>query len=142
HTRGESLLMVMTWSALVGAALQLAVLLPAARALVGGLRHRIDTADPSVREAVQRLPAALAGRGVIQLSGLVDMSLVGALGRAGENAVFNYAQPLSLLPMSLLGTGEAAAQLPAMAGETAQEDVALRHAALRARLGASLARIT
>src|SRR5262249_13287120 len=81
------------------------------------------------------------GRGVIQISGLIDTALVSFLG-AGAVSSFTNAQVVYLLPMSLLGTGEAAAALPEMAGETAENDRERRDAALRKRLGASLARIT
>lgn len=63
---GTSLATVLAWSALVGAGLQLLVLLPAARGLLGELRPRFDRADESVREAARRLPSALLGRGVVQ----------------------------------------------------------------------------
>jgi putative peptidoglycan lipid II flippase len=139
--RGQPLAHALAWSALVGAGLQLLLLLPAARSLLGSLRPRFDTKDPAVGEAARRLPAAIAGRGIIQISGLVDNLLVSFLG-TGAIAVFGYAQTIYLLPMSLLGTGEAAAALPEMARETADEDLARRNAALRARLGASMARIT
>ena len=139
--RGEPLAMAVAWSALVGAGLQLLLLLPAARALLGDLTPRFDHRDENVREAARRLPAALLGRGVIQISGLIDMALVSFLG-PGANATFTYAQTVYLLPMSLLGTGEAAAALPAMAGESAEQDLEVRNAALRRRLGASIARIT
>jgi putative peptidoglycan lipid II flippase len=139
--RGEPLAIALAWSALAGAALQLLLLLPAARALLGGIRPRLDRADPSVREAARRLPSALLGRGVIQISGLIDTALVSFLG-AGAIASFTSAQAVYLLPVSLLGTGEAAAALPEMASETANPDRARRDAALRKRLGASLARIT
>ncbi|KYF90039.1 virulence factor MviN, partial [Sorangium cellulosum] len=139
--RGEPLAEALAWSAFAGAALQLALLLPAARALLGGLAPRLDARDPSVREAAGKLPAALLGRGIIQVSGLVDTLLVSFLG-AGANAAFNYAQTIYLLPMSILGTGEAAVALPEMARDTAEADVARRNEALSRRLGASLARIT
>lgn len=139
--RGQPLAHALAWSALAGAGLQLLLLLPAARSLLGSLRPRIDTKDPAVGEAARRLPAAIAGRGVIQISGLVDNLLVSFLG-TGAIAVFGYAQTIYLLPMSLLGTGEAAAALPEMARDTADEDKDRRNAALRSRLGASLARIT
>ncbi len=141
HARGESLMMAVAWGAFAGAGLQLIVLLPAARSLLGGLTPRLDHRDAGVREAARRLPGALVGRGVIQLSGLVDTMLVSHLGD-GANAIFAYAQLIYLLPMSLLGTGEAAASLPEMASDTADDDLGRRHAALRDRLGASLARIT
>ncbi|XXX82103.1 murein biosynthesis integral membrane protein MurJ [Sorangium sp. So ce134] len=139
--RGEPLAEALAWSAFAGAALQLALLLPAARSLLGGLAPRFDARDPSVREAAGKLPAALLGRGIIQVSGLVDTLLVSFLGD-GANAAFNYAQTIYLLPMSVLGTGEAAVALPEMARDTAEADVARRNEALSRRLGASLARIT
>ena len=138
--RDEALAMALAFSALVGAALQLVVLLPAARALLGGIRPRFDRADPNVREATRRLPGVLLGRGVIQISGLIDTALVSFLG-TGAQASFGYAQTIYLLPMSLLGTGEAAAALPEMAGDTAEVDRDKRNAALRARVGASLSRV-
>jgi putative peptidoglycan lipid II flippase len=138
--RGEALAEALAWSALAGAALQVLLLLPTARSLLGSLRPRLDTAAPAVREAARRLPAALAGRGVIQISGFIDTLLVSFLGK-GAVAVLGYAQTIYLVPMSLLGTGEAAAALPEMAGDTAEADRSLRDAALRSRLGASIARI-
>lgn len=138
--RGEPLAEALAWGAFAGAALQLGLLLPAARRLLGGIGPRLDVRDPSVREAASKLPAALIGRGVIQVSGLVDTLLVSFLG-PGANAAFSYAQTIYLLPMSLLGTGEAAAALPEMAREVADADLDRRNAALRRRLGASLARV-
>ncbi len=139
--RGEPLLAVLVWSALAGAVVQLLVLLPAVRALLGELRPRLDRADPRFREAVARLPNALLGRGVLQLSGLLDIALVSFFG-TGAQATMNTAQMIYFLPMALLGTGEAAATLPDMASDMAEADVALRNGRLRARLGASLARVT
>jgi putative peptidoglycan lipid II flippase len=139
--RGRALAMVLAWSALGGACLQLLVLLPAARTLLGGLRPHIDRADPNLREAARRLPGVLLGRGVIQISGLVDAALVSFLGE-GARAVFKYASAIYLVPMAVLGTGEAAASLPEMASDTADVDRERRNASLRGRLGASLARVT
>ncbi len=139
--RGESLAMALAWSAFAGACLQLLVLLAAARALIGGLRPRFESDDPNVHDAARRLPGVLLGRGVIQISGLVDAALVSFLG-AGARAVFGYALLIYLLPMSVLGTGEAAASLPDMAADTADVDHERRNASLRRRLGASLARVS
>jgi putative peptidoglycan lipid II flippase len=138
--RGAALAMALAWSALVGAGLQLLVLLAAARGLLGGLRPRLDGDDPNLREAARRLPGVLLGRGVIQLSGLIDAALVSFLGE-GARAVFGYAQSLYVFPMSVLGTGEAAASLPEMASDTADQDHERRNESLRRRLGASLARV-
>ena len=139
--RGEALLTTLVWSALAGAVVQILVLLPAVRAMLGGLRPRFDRADPRLREAAARLPSALLGRGVIHLSGLIDFALVSFFG-AGAQAAMTAAQMIYFLPMAILGTGEAAAALPDMAGETAEADLEVRNARLRARLGASLARVT
>jgi putative peptidoglycan lipid II flippase len=139
--RGEPLLAALVWSALAGAVLQVLVLLPAVRALLGELRPRLDRADPRLREAAARLPSALLGRGVLWLSGLVDVALVSFFG-TGAQAAMNTAQMIYFLPMAILGTGEAAAALPDMASETAEADLELRNARLRARLGGSLARVT
>jgi putative peptidoglycan lipid II flippase len=139
--RGERLMMALVWSALGGAALQLLVLLPAARALLGGLRPRLDRDNPFVREAAVRLPGAVLGRGIMQISSLIDTELVSYLG-TGAVAAMQAAQLVYLLPMSILGTGEAAASLPDMASDTADDDRARRNASLRARLGASLGRVT
>src|SRR5262249_46250322 len=138
---GEDLAIALGWSALAGALLQLAVLLPAARALLGGLAPRFDKADPNLHEATRRLPGVLVGRGVIQISGRVDAALVSLLG-SGARAVLGYAQLIYLLPMGVLGTGEAAAALPEMAADTAGDDLERRNEGLRRRLGASLGRVT
>jgi putative peptidoglycan lipid II flippase len=139
--RGEVLANALAWGALLGAALELGVLLRSARPLLGSLRLRFDFRNPHVREAIRRLPGVLVGRGVVQISGLVDTLLVSFLG-TGANAIFGYAQMLYLLPMSLLGTGEAAVSLPEMSRDTADGDVARRNANLRRRLGSALARVT
>ncbi|MBI4704376.1 MAG: murein biosynthesis integral membrane protein MurJ [Deltaproteobacteria bacterium] len=137
--QGEPLAQALSWGALAGAGVELALLMERARPLVGAIRPRLTLADEWLREAIRRLPGALLGRGVIQLSGLIDTLLVSFLG-TGANATFAYAQMLYLLPMSLLGTGEAAASLPEMAGYSADADTERRNALLRRRLGAGLSR--
>ncbi len=138
---GATLAAALAWSALVGAALQLVVLLPAARRNLGGLAPTWDLKNEHLRESVRRLPGAIAGRGVIQISGLIDTQLVSYLA-AGDLAVFGYAQTIYLLPMALLGTGEAAATLPDLARDTAEQDAEKRNRAFRERVGQSLGRLT
>ncbi len=137
---GETLARALAVGALGGALLELSALLAKARPLIGRLRPRLEPHLASVREAARRLPGVLLGRGVIQISGLVDTLLVSFLG-TGANATFAYAQMLYLLPMSLLGTGEAAVSLPEMARDSAIEDSEQRHARMRARLATALSRI-
>jgi len=138
--RGETLAYALAVGALVGAALELLVLLARAKPLLGSIRPRFELHNPAVRKAARRLPAVLLGRGVIQISGLVDTLLVSFLG-TGANATFAYAQMLYLLPMSLLGTGEAAASLPEMSRDTAEQDIERRNASMQRRLGSTLTRI-
>lgn len=127
------------WGALGGAALQVAVMLGPVRGLLGRLAPRLDLADPGVREAASKLPASLMGRGVMQLSALVDTAMVGSLG-AGAVASVTYAQTIYLLPMALLGTGEAAAALPELAEKGSSLDDA-RRAEIRASLAQLLGRV-
>ena len=136
----EPLAHTLAWGALVGAALELALLLYKSRPHLGTLRPTLDAASAHVREAAARLPGVLVGRGVIQISGLVDTLLVSFVG-TGANATFAYAQTLYLLPMSLLGTGEAAVSLPEMARDTAVADEDERNRKLRRRLGLTLTRV-
>ena len=137
---GEPLAHALAWGALGGAVLELAVLLYESRPLLGTLRPTLDAASAHVREAAARLPGVLIGRGVIQISGLVDTLLVSFVG-TGANATFAYAQTLYLLPMSLLGTGEAAVSLPEMARDTAVADEEERNRKMRRRLGLTLTRV-
>jgi putative peptidoglycan lipid II flippase len=126
------------WGALAGALLQLAWMLFPVRRLVGGIVPLFDRSAEGIAESVRNVPGALLGRGVIQLSGLVDTLLASFLG-AGAIATLGYAQTIYLLPMALLGTGEAAAALPDMA-ERAGGGAAAQ-ASLREALGKSLARV-
>lgn len=137
----EPLARVLAFGALIGGALELFALFSRTRPLLGLLAPTFDRHNPHVREAARRLPGVLLGRGVIQISGLIDTLLVSFVG-SGAAATFVYAQMLYLLPMSLLGTGEAAVSLPEMARDSAVADVERRHALLRERLGKTLTRVT
>lgn len=137
----EPLAQVLALGALIGGVLELLALLSRTRPLLGLLKPTFDRHNPHVREAARRLPGVLLGRGVIQISGLIDTLLVSFVGN-GAAATFVYAQMLYLLPMSLLGTGEAAVSLPEMARDSAEADIDKRHALLRKRLGKTLTRVT
>lgn len=130
----------LAWGALAGATLVLVVLAVHARRHTGTLRPSFDFANPDLRDAVGRFPSVLLGRGMIQLSGLVDTLIVSFLGDSAVSS-FNYAQTVYLLPMSVLGTGEAAASLPEMAEQTGEAARDVRNARLRDRLAGSLRRV-
>jgi putative peptidoglycan lipid II flippase len=137
----EPLAHILAYGATAGAIVELGTLMARARPLLGKLRPTFDHKNEGVREAARRLPAVLLGRGVIQISGMVDTLLVSFVG-TGANATFAYAQMLYLLPMSLLGTGESAVALPEMARDTAESDIEERHRRMRKRLGVTLTRVT
>jgi putative peptidoglycan lipid II flippase len=64
-----------------------------------------------VKEALGAFGPVLAGRGVVQLAGYVDLFLASFLA-AGAIAALGYAQTLYLLPISLFAMSVAAAELP------------------------------
>lgn len=136
----EPLARFLAYGAIVGAGLELVFLMWRARRHLGTLRASLARRSQAIRDAVSRLPGVLLGRGVIQISGLLDTLLVSFLG-TGANAVFGFAQTLYLLPMSLLGTGEAAVSLTEMSRDTAEADVEARHRRLRERLTAIFTRV-
>ncbi|HTJ83025.1 MAG TPA: murein biosynthesis integral membrane protein MurJ [Polyangiaceae bacterium] len=110
HMRGADIAMVVAWGALGGAVTQLVVMAVPVRKILGGIAPTFERGAPGVREGMSKLPSAVLGRGVIQLSGLVDTLLVSFLG-PGAVSTFTYAQTIYLLPMALLGPGEAAVSL-------------------------------
>lgn len=139
-TGRDELATAVAWGALGGAVLQLGVMAPGVRRALGSVLPVFDLRLAPLREAASKLPAAVMGRGVIQLSGLVDTLLVSLLG-SGAVATFGYAQTIYLLPMSVLGTGEAAAALPALAEASAASTAdETRRRALLETLAASLGR--
>ncbi len=123
----DGLLEAACWGALAGGVLQLAVQLPTALSLLGGLKLSLSPAVPGVREALAAFGPVVAGRGVVQLAGYLDLILASLLATGAVAALAN-AQVLYLLPISLFGMSVAAAELPelARAGAAAREDLAGR----------------
>jgi putative peptidoglycan lipid II flippase len=114
----DALLRLTALGALAGGALQFGVQFPAALRLAGGLRGSLRpwmaTRVEGVREAVRAFLPVLAGRGVVNLGGLLDYALAGLLA-AGALSVLGYAQVLYMLPISLFGMAVAASELPELA---------------------------
>ena len=134
----EHLVVTVAWASVVGSLLQFLVQLPTVVRLDRELRFAPDTASPAVRGVAKRFGVVVVGRGVVQVSGFVDTAIASLIG-AGSVATVNYAQALSMLPVSLFGMSVSAAELPAMSGETGTtEEIA---AALRVRLDRGFARI-
>ena len=110
----DALLMAVAWGALLGGALQFAVQLPAVWRLDREIRIGTGKTEPAFKEAVRKAGPAILGRGVVQISGYVDLWLATLLA-VGAVSRLRYAQTLYLLPISLFAMSVAAAALPDLA---------------------------
>ncbi|MGI9606086.1 MAG: murein biosynthesis integral membrane protein MurJ [Acidimicrobiales bacterium] len=102
---------VAAWGFFAGAALQFLVQVPRVRQLARGLRFRLDLGREGVREVIRRFSGAVLGRGVVQISALIDTFLAGLLVTGAVTALVK-AQVLYILPISLFAISVAAAELP------------------------------
>jgi putative peptidoglycan lipid II flippase len=107
----DRLLAAFCWGALAGGLLQFLVQLPLVAREMRGFRLSFSTRVPGVREALAAWGPVVAGRGVVQIAGYVDLFLATLLatGAAGAD---RYAQMLYILPISLFGMSIAASELP------------------------------
>jgi putative peptidoglycan lipid II flippase len=138
--RGEvELAVIISWASVLGAALSLVGQLPAVFSLLGHPRFRLDYAYPPVREAVRNFVPAFVSRGVVQLSGYVDIWLASHIMVDGVVTLLQNAQTIYLLPISLFGMSVSAAELPEMSRDTGAGTAAFDR--LRARLNAALPRV-
>lgn len=129
------LVVATAWGAFLGGVLQFAIQLPLVIRLERDLKIRWGTRLEGVRTTIRNAGPAIAGRGVVQLSGYVDVFLASWL-VAGSVAALTYAQTLYLLPISLFGMSVAAAELPELSRRRGGEiDV------MRQRVNAGLRRI-
>ena len=110
----DALVVAAAWGALLGGALQFLVQLPAVLRLDREIRLGSGRNEPAFQEAVRKAGPAIMGRGVVQLSGYLDLVLASLLA-VGAVARLRYAQTLYLLPISLFGMSVAAAALPELA---------------------------
>jgi putative peptidoglycan lipid II flippase len=126
----RGLIIALSWGALVGGALQFLVQVPWILRLQRGLRFRWDLRSHGAATVVRNAGPAIMGRGVVQLSGWVDMVLASFL-FTGAVAALSYAQTFYMLPVSLFGMSIAAAELPELsrAGGGAAEPLRRRVAA-------------
>ncbi len=107
----SSLANALAWGVVIGGLAQLLVQLPTVRSLVPELRLSLDRTRDGVRDALGRLGPVVFGRGVVQISGYLDLVLASLL-VTGAVAAGTYAQVLYLLPVSLFGMSIAASELP------------------------------
>lgn len=110
----RNLAVALAWGVVVGGLAQFASQLPTVRRLVPDLRLSLDRGRTAVRDTASRLGPAVMGRGVVQISGYLDL-VVASLLATGAVTADNVAQVLYLLPISLFGMAVAAAELPELA---------------------------
>jgi len=132
----EGLLLAGAWGALAGGFLQFGIQLPTLLRLERELSiGRAGFREPAFRQVLRNAGPAVLGRGVVQLSGYVDLLLASLLA-IGAPVRLRFAQTLYLLPISLFGMSVAATELPELSREG---DAAVE--ALRARAAAALRRV-
>ncbi len=135
----DRLVIAVAWGAVIGAAAQIAVQLPATLALLRRFKVDLRRTAGHLKIVFNNLAPVVAGRGVGQISGYVD-NLLASLLPTGAVAALNYAQILYMLPLSLFGFSVAASELPTMSRASGSIDEI--GAALRPRLDAGLRQIS
>jgi putative peptidoglycan lipid II flippase len=126
------------WGSVAGSALQLVVQFPTVFRLLPRFRPVLDAASRNVRTVIRNFGPVFLGRGVVQVSGLVDVFLATLL-PTGAAAALMTAQTLYMLPVSLFGMSVSAAELPTMSSALGDESEVAAH--LRTRLDEGLRRI-
>lgn len=101
----------LAWAAVVGAAAQVLVQIPTLRRVEPNLRIVSPLRVDAARRVAARLGPAVAGRGALQLSAFIDLALASLLA-AGATAALAAAQPLYILPISLIALSRSATELP------------------------------
>jgi len=135
----RSLVIAAAWGTVVGALAQFAVQLPTVLRHERGLKFAIDMTFAPVREVLRNFAPVVVSRGVVQLSGYLDM-LIATLLSESAVAALGFAQTIYQLPIALFGMSVAAAELPQMSSALGSEaDI---HEALRKRLSRGLRQIT
>ncbi|HEX6693261.1 MAG TPA: murein biosynthesis integral membrane protein MurJ [Longimicrobiales bacterium] len=110
------LTVALAWGALIGGVLQFLIQVPFVLRLERSLRVGWAPKLPEVREIVHTAGPAIAGRGVVQASALLDIWLAGLISTGSVTAMQN-ALLLYMLPISLFGMSVAASELPDLARE-------------------------
>lgn len=118
---GRPLVVALAWGALVGGALTLLVQIPFLMEHTEGMRISLGRGVAGVPEAIKNFTPVVAARGVVNVSGWIDLILAARL-VPGAVAVMGYAQTFSNLPVALFGTGVAAAELPEMSRMRGEEN--------------------
>jgi putative peptidoglycan lipid II flippase len=99
------------WGGVLGGLLQFLIQLPGVMRVLKGFHLSFSTRVPGVREALSAWWPAVAGRGVVQLAGYIDLFLASLL-FTGAASADRFAQMFYLLPIGLFGVSVAASELP------------------------------
>ncbi len=99
------------WGGVLGGLLQFLIQLPGVVRVLKGFQFSFSTRVPGVRAALSAWWPAVAGRGVVQLAGYIDLFLASLL-FTGAASADRFAQMFYLLPISLFGVSVAASELP------------------------------
>ncbi len=110
----DNLLIAACFGALIGGLLQFLVQLPLVVKEMRGFRLSLSIRVAGVGEALRATLPLVLGRGVVQLTGFLDLWLASLLA-AGAQGSLGWAQTLYLLPVSLFGMSIAASELPELA---------------------------
>lgn len=109
--RDADLAAALALGALAGGALQFAVMLPWVVPVLRHFRLSVSRRVAGVRDALRAFIPVVAARGVVNVSGLLDIVLAGLL-VDGAVSMLRYGQTLYLLPISLFAMSIAASELP------------------------------
>ncbi len=99
------------WGGVLGGLLQFLIQVPGVLRVLKGFQLSFSTQVPGVREALSAWWPAVAGRGVVQLAGYIDLFLASLL-FTGAASADRFAQMFYLLPIGLFGVSVAASELP------------------------------
>jgi len=134
----ERLVVAVAWASVIGAALQFLIQMPAVLSLVRHLRVRLDHRRESVRKVLRNFGPVGLSRGVVQISGFLDLTIANLLPN-GAPVFLMTAQTVNMLPVSLFGMAVSASELPELSSLKGTEEE--RNAMLRQRIVAGARRI-
>jgi putative peptidoglycan lipid II flippase len=115
----------LAWAVVAGGVIQVAVQIPAVRKANKHIDINLGWNEVSARRVITRLGPAILGRGALQLSAFFDLALASLLA-AGATTAIASAQPLYILPISIIAMSVAAADLPELSTMDDQSGVLAR----------------
>ena len=136
--QGAALAEALAWGTLVGCGLQFAIEIPFVLRHAKHLSFGFDRALEPVRTIFRNIGPVVGGRGVVQISGYIDVFIATFL-PTGAVTSFFYAQTIYLMPVSVFGMSVAAAELPEMSREQGSDEQV--RTALRKRLDRSVRQV-